>query len=150
MIFNCEPLIRVLLLFQRNISVGPVFMTWPVFQSLLVDNIWILLLLRKIFWKFPVLMLIYLILDHLYGCFSCFRWLYQSVQDSTYNLSFKITIFRDLFSRSNMKRSIFLLWLEKTWVSCPKIVEYTVKISEHPWKAVSVTFETETIGPCLV
>ena len=77
LIFDWEPLIRVLLLFWRNFSVGPIFMTQPVFQSLLVDHIWMLLLLQKIFSEVPVLMLLYPIVDHLHGCFSCFRWLFS-------------------------------------------------------------------------
>ena len=40
-------------------------MTSPAFQSLLVDHIWILLLLQIIFSKVPVLMLLYLIVEHL-------------------------------------------------------------------------------------
>ena len=46
-------------------------------QSLLVDHIWILLQLQKIFWEGPVLKLLYLIVDHLYGCFPYYRGLYQ-------------------------------------------------------------------------
>ena len=52
-------------------------MAWPVFQFLLVDHIWILLLLHKIFLEDPVLKVLYLIVDQLYGCLSCFRGLYQ-------------------------------------------------------------------------
>ena len=49
-------------------------MTSPAFQSLLVDHIWILLLLQIIFSKVPVLMLLYLIVDHLgQKKPSCFR-----------------------------------------------------------------------------
>ena len=47
---------------------------------------------------------------------------------------------------------------EKPPLNCPKIVAYMVKIvkflvciiSEHPKKAISLMFETETLGPCLV
>ena len=44
-------------------------MTEPVFQSLLMDHIWMLLLLQRIF----SVVLLYLILDHFYTCFSRFR-----------------------------------------------------------------------------
>ena len=40
-------------------------MTSPVFQSLQVDHIWMILLLQIIISKVPVLMLLYLIVDHL-------------------------------------------------------------------------------------
>ena len=40
-------------------------MTYPVFQSLLVDHIWMLLLLQRIFSEVPVLMLFYLMVEHL-------------------------------------------------------------------------------------
>ena len=66
LIYNCGPFIRVLPLFSRNFSVGPVFMTQPVFQSLLVDHIWMLLLFQRMFWEGQVLMLLYLIVDNLY------------------------------------------------------------------------------------
>ena len=36
---NCGPLMWRLLLFSSTFSVGPVFMTRPVFQSLLVDHV---------------------------------------------------------------------------------------------------------------
>ena len=36
-------------------------------------------------------MLLYLIVYHLYGCFSCLRGLFQQVQDSVYNLAFKLS-----------------------------------------------------------
>ena len=41
-------------------------MTQPVFQSLLMDHIWMLLLFQRMFWDGQVLMLLYLIVDHLY------------------------------------------------------------------------------------
>ena len=41
-------------------------MTQPVFQSLLVDHIWMVLLFQRTFWEGQVLMLSYLIVDHLY------------------------------------------------------------------------------------
>ena len=41
-------------------------MTQPVFQSLLADHIWMLLLFQRIFWEGLVLMLLHLIIDHLY------------------------------------------------------------------------------------
>ena len=44
---------------------GLVFMTLPVFQSSLVDHIWMLLLLQRIFSEVAVLMLSYLIVYHL-------------------------------------------------------------------------------------
>ena len=47
------------------------------FQSLLVNHIWMPLFLQGIFSKGPVLMLSYLIVYHLCGCFSCFRGLFQ-------------------------------------------------------------------------
>ena len=50
-------------------------MAYPVFQSLLTDYIW-MLLLQRIILKVPVLMLLYLILDNLYGYFSCLEDLF--------------------------------------------------------------------------
>ena len=41
-------------------------MTRPVFQSLLVDHIWMLLLFQRISEEGQVLMILYLIVDHLY------------------------------------------------------------------------------------
>ena len=52
-------------------------MTLPDFQSLLVEHMWMLLLLQKIFSKVPVLTLLYSIVDHLYGCLCCFKELFQ-------------------------------------------------------------------------
>ena len=110
--FKCGTLFRMLLLFQKSFSVGPVFMTQLVFQSLLVDYIWMLLLLQIIFSEVSVLILLYSIWDHLYGYFSFFRGLFQQVQDSAYNLLFKfsfIMVFfqmvriKKLFSRSSVK-----------------------------------------------
>ena len=49
-------------------------------------------------------MLLYLIMGHLYGCFSCFGRLYQKVQDSTYNLSFKISFIVVFFEWSTMRK----------------------------------------------
>ena len=40
-------------------------MTYTVFQSLLVDHIWMVLLLQRIFLEVSVVMLLYLIADHL-------------------------------------------------------------------------------------
>ena len=36
-------------------------------------------------------MLLYLTVDHLYGCFSCFIEIFKKIQDSAYNLSFKFS-----------------------------------------------------------
>ena len=52
-------------------------MALPLFQSLLVDHIWMLLLLQKIFSKVPELMLLYLIMGDLCGRLSCFREPFQ-------------------------------------------------------------------------
>ena len=41
-------------------------MTQPVYQSLLVDHIWILLLFQRMFGEGQVLMLLYLIMDYLH------------------------------------------------------------------------------------
>ena len=79
---NCELLIQVLLLFQRNFSVGSVFMAQPIFQFLQEDHIWMLLLLQRIFPEVQELMLIHIIVYNLYGCLSCFRGLFQQVHDS--------------------------------------------------------------------
>ena len=116
LIFNYGPFIRVLLLFKRNMSsVCLVFMTQHVFQSLQVDHIQILLLLL-FFWESLVLMLLHLILDHLYGCFFYFRGLSLYIQDSAYNLKFKllfiVVFFRmvhneKIFRRSGVKYRIF-------------------------------------------
>ena len=52
------------------------------------------------------------IVTHLYGYISCFRGLFQSVQDSTYNLTFKLFFIvfffrmvhnKELFRRSSVK-----------------------------------------------
>ena len=69
-----------------------------------------------IFSEVPVLMLLYPIVDHLYGCFSCFRRLLQKVQDSAFNPTFKllfIVVFfpmvhnKKLFGRSSAKYRTF-------------------------------------------
>ena len=73
-------------------------MTCPVFQSVLVDHIWMLLIFHRIFSEVPVLMLLYLIVGHHDGCFSCFRGLFQWVQYSAYDLTFKLSFFV-VFSR---------------------------------------------------
>ena len=52
-------------------------MTQPVFQSLLEDNICMLLLPERIFSEVPVLMLLCSIVDDLYEWFSCFKELFQ-------------------------------------------------------------------------
>ena len=78
LIFNCGPTAYTgASLILEKFSVGTVLMTQPVFQSLLVDHIWMLLLLQRIFWEDPVLVLLYLIVEHLYECFSCFRVLFH-------------------------------------------------------------------------
>ena len=82
LIFDCGPLIRVFLLFQRNFSVVPVFMAYTIFQSLLVDHIWMLLLLQKIFSEVLILMLLYSVVDHLHGNFH---------QNSDHKLTFKLS-----------------------------------------------------------
>ena len=91
-------------------------MTQPVSQYLLVYHIWMLLLLQIIFSEVLVLMLLYSIVGHLCGCFSCFRRLFQQVQDSAYNLTFKllfIVVFfgmvqnNKLFRMSNVKFGLF-------------------------------------------
>ena len=91
-------------------------MTYPVFQSLLVGHIWMLLLLQRIFTEVPVLILLYLILDQSYECFSSFRELFHWVQDAAYNLTFRllfiVVLFRmvhnkKLFRRSSVKYGTF-------------------------------------------
>ena len=117
-----------------------------VFQSLLVDHIWSLLLLQRIFSEVPVLMLLYSNVDYLHGCFSCFRALCQQVLDSAYNLTFKllfiVAFFRmfhnkKCYSRSNVKyrtfsegptRSALFLLKLKSYINCPKIRAETLKI----------------------
>ena len=56
------------------------------------------------------------ILDHLYGCFSCFKGLFQQVQDSAYSLTFKLSFIavflwmvhnNKLFRRSSIKYQTF-------------------------------------------
>ena len=109
LICNCGPLARVLLLFQRNFSAGLVLMTQPVFQSLLVGHIWMLLLLQGIFSEVSVLMLSYSIVDHIYRCFSCFRRFFQQVQGSTCNLtfipSFTVVFFRLVYNKKLFRMS---------------------------------------------
>ena len=64
------------------------------------------------------------------------------------------------FSESPTWSDIFPLYSKKKWkadVYWPKIVTYTVNIvkflvhiiSKHPLKAISLIFETGTVGPCL-
>ena len=75
LVFKCEPAYTgAYLVLQKQLSV---FMTYPVYQYLLVDHIWMLLILQIIFSEVPVLMLLCQIVEHLYGCFSCFRGLFQ-------------------------------------------------------------------------
>ena len=56
-------------------------------------------------------MLIFLIVDQLCGCFSCFRGVFQQVQDSAYNLMFKIlftvVIFQMVHNEKLFRRSSF-------------------------------------------
>ena len=42
-------------------------MTYRAFQSLLVDHVWMLLLLQRVFSDVSVLMLLYSIVNHLHG-----------------------------------------------------------------------------------
>ena len=85
-------------------------MTLSVFQSLLVDNIWMLLLLQGIFSEVLVLMLLYSIADHLYGCLSSLRGLFQQFQDPAYYLTFKLSFivvfFRMVHNKKFFRRSI--------------------------------------------
>ena len=97
-----------------NFLVGPVFITWFVFQSLLVDHIWMQLLLQRIFSKVPVLMLLYLIVDRLYRCFSCCRGLFRSVQDFAYDLRSKLS-FIVVFFRMVHKKNFFGRFSVKYW-----------------------------------
>ena len=116
---------------------------------MLVNHIWMLLLLQRIFWEVPVLVLLYLIVHHLYGCFCCFRRLVLYVQDPAYNLTFKLLLIvvflwmvhnKKLFRRSSVKyqtfsegptwSDLFSLRSKKKWkaaVNSPRIVVYTVK-----------------------
>ena len=127
-------------------------MTQPVFQSLLVDHIWMLLLLQRTFTEGPELMLLHLVVDHFYGCFPYFRGLFQQAQDSAYNLTFKlfphcgIVVFEWSTMRNlaegpalsvrhfqNIQREViyFLFVVIRKWkaaVNCKKIVAYTVKV----------------------
>ena len=48
-------------------------------------------LLQRIFSEVLVLMLLYSIMDHLYECFCYLRGLFQWVQDSACNLTFKLS-----------------------------------------------------------
>ena len=107
-------------------------MTWPVFQSLLVEHIWMLLLLQTIFWEGTVLMLLYLIVDHLHGCFSCFRGLFQQFQISSYNLPFKLSFiavfFRMVRNEKLFRRPSVKYWTfseSPTWCNNPAIKQYT-------------------------
>ena len=61
-----------------------------------------LLLLQRIFSEVPVLVLLYLTVDHLHGCFSYSRGLFQQIQDSAYNLTFRFS-FIVVFGRSTIK-----------------------------------------------
>ena len=81
-----------------------------------------LLLFQRMFWEGQVLMLLYLIVDHLYDASLVLEDFFQLVQDYTYNQTFKplfiVVIFwmvhndkifrrsSDLFRRSNLKSSI--------------------------------------------
>ena len=75
-----------------------------VYYTFLMDHIWMLLLLQRIFSEVPVLMLLYLILDNLYGCFSCFRGLFWKFWDSSYNLRFKLSFFKVFFQMVHKKK----------------------------------------------
>ena len=112
-------------------------------------------------------------------CFSCFRRLFQLVHDSAFNQTFKfsfIVVFirmfhnKKIFRRCSIKYRtfhkvqrdvIYLAYVFKEWkaaVNYPKIVAYAIKIvkflvciiSEHPLKAISLIFETKTVGTSLV
>ena len=49
-------------------------------------------------------MLLYLILDILHGCFSCFRGLFRKVLDSAYNLKFTLSLFKVSFQMEHKKK----------------------------------------------
>ena len=177
-IFNCGPFIRVLLLFQRKFSVRPVFMTQSVFQSLLVDHIWMLLLFQVMFWEGQVLMLLYLLVEHLYDAslvledFSSCSRIPPIIKrlNSLIVVFFRMVHNEKIFRRSKVNYRTFsegptwsdlFLCCYKKWkvtANCSnttaysrKIVKFLVSInSEHPYKAISLVFEAGTVGPCLV
>ena len=116
-------------------------MAYTIFQSLLVDHIWMLLLLQKIFSEVLILMLLYSVVDHLHGNFH-----QNSAQKLTFKLSFIVVFFwivhnKKLFRRSSVSyrtfsegptwSDLFPLCSQKKWkavVNCPNIVAYLVKI----------------------
>ena len=64
-------------LFLEKLFSGSRFYDIPCFSILASGPHLMLLILQRVFWEDPVLMLLYLIVDSLYGCFSCFKGLFQ-------------------------------------------------------------------------
>ena len=138
-------------------------MAQPVFQSLLVDHIWKLLLFQRIFWEghycyyshyccYKIINVIIFKCEPLILCLSCLR-LSQLVQDSAYNQTFKlpfIVVFfrmvhnKKLFRSSSDKYRIFsegptwsdlhLLCSYKKW----KAAENCRKLVAHAIKIVKL------------
>ena len=106
LIFNGGQLTKVLLLFSRNLSVGPVFMTQSVFQSLLVDlHLDATIVSENVLQRSSIDAIIYNC-GPLIWCFSCFRRLFQLVLDSAYNQTFKLS-FTVVFARMVHNDMIF-------------------------------------------
>ena len=153
-------------------------MIQPVFQSLLVDHIWIATIVSENVLRRSSIDAIIFNCKPLIWSLCCFIGLFQLVQDSAYNqtfkLSFVVVFFRmvhneKIFRRSRDKYRTFsedptwsdiFLCSYKKWkaaINCSQNVAYTVKIvkflvniiSEHPWKAIFLVIETETVWPCL-
>ena len=129
---------------------------------ILMDHIWMLLLLQRIFWEGQVLMLLDSIVDHLWTMLL-FVLEYFFGRPRILPLLFKISftmVFlqmdhnKELFKSSRFKYRTFSkgpIWSDlfplcscnrwKPAINCPKIVVYTVKIvkflvriiSEHSW-----------------
>ena len=115
--FYCGLAILLLLLFQRNLSVGPVFMTQTVFQSLLVDHIWNLesTITSDNIMRSSCVNIIIFNCGPLNGCFFCFGGLFRQVQDF-YNQRFKLSLIvvlfwmvckKKLFRKSSVKYRTF-------------------------------------------
>ena len=60
-------------------------MTQPVFQSLLVDHIWMLLLFQRMFGEGRALIILYLIVNHLHDASLVLEDFFQLVQDFANN-----------------------------------------------------------------
>ena len=102
-------------------------------------------------------------MDHLHGCFSCFRALYQYIQDFTHNLLFKVlsivVLFRmvhneKIFRRSSVKLLVSELLQLAKLILLVTITNTVTERSGSTWcrvKTYLLSFMTEELlSSCLI